>query len=48
MAKYLRFPGQNQERLRAPRNVLCIQISRRLPMQGTPQTEKETDGKFAF
>lgn len=48
MAQHLRLPGQNQERLRASRNVLCVQISRRLPMQGTPQTEKETDGKLTL
>lgn len=45
MAQYLRFSRQNQERVGATRNVFCFQISRCLPLQGTPQTEKETDGE---
>lgn len=46
MAQHLRLSRQNQERVGASRHVFCIQISRCLPMQGTPKTEKETDGKY--
>lgn len=48
MAQHLRLSRQNQERVGASRHVLCIQISRCLPMQGTPKTEKETDGKSSL
>lgn len=48
MAQYFRFPWQNKERLGTSRNVLCLQIGRCLPLQRTPQTEKEIDGKKKF
>lgn len=45
MAQHLGLPGKNQEGLGTSRDVLCLQISRSLPLQGTPQTEKEINGK---
>lgn len=45
MAEYIRFSGQDKEGTRAPCNVLCIQISGCVLVQGETTTKEEAYGE---
>lgn len=45
MAEYLGFPRKNQEGIGTACNVLCVQVSGGVFVQGTIASEEEANGK---
>lgn len=48
MAQYLRLPWKDQERSGAACNVLCVQVSRCVPVQRETEAEEKTHGQFQY